>query len=142
MAKKERDYDEIARLYNEYGSVTAKQFISDTYGIKHPEYILRKMKDAHGYTYNAALKSYELQEKKEDMALFLGLEELCQPEKLTALPIKGQASINSEIGDLFHDLMEDRFLELSRYIHLKQSSREIVINQTALKSAGYQVAIY
>ena len=75
------------------------------------------------------------------MALFLGLEELCQTEKLTAIPIKGQVPTNPEIGELFYDLMEDRLLELSRYIHLKQSSREIVINRTALKSAGYQVAI-
>ena len=142
MAKEERDYDEIARLFNEYGGITAKQFISDMYGIKHPAYILGKMKNGHGYMYNAELKRYEPKEKTEGMALFLGLEELCQTEKIAAIPIKGQTPINSEIGDLFHDLMEDRFLELSRYIHLKQSSREIVINRTALKSAGYQVAIY
>jgi len=142
MAKQERDYDEIARLYNESGSAAAKEFISDNYGIKHPAYILGKMKNAHGYTYNVESKRYDPAEKAEGMALFLGLEELCHTEKLTAIPIKGQGPTNPEIGELFYDLMEDRLLELSRYIHLKQSSREIVINRTALKSAGYQVAIY
>ena len=141
MARKERDYDEIARLYNESGSAAAKEFISDNYGIKHPGYILGKMKNAHGYTYNAESKRYDPAEKEENMALFLGLEELFQTEKLTAIPIKGQVPTNPEIGELFYALMEDRLLELSHYIHLKQSSREIVINRTALKSAGYQVAI-
>jgi len=142
MAKQERDYDEIARLYNEFGSAAAKQFISDNYGIKNSAYILGKMKNGHGYTYNAESKRYDPAEKTKDVALFLGLEELCQTEKLTAIPIKGQVPTNPEIGELFYALMEDRLLELSHYIHLKQSSREIVINRTALKSAGYQVAIY
>ena len=124
MAKQERDYDEIARLYNESGSAAAKEFISDNYGIKHPAYILGKMKNAHGYTYNAESKRYDPAEKEENMALFFGLEELCQTEKLTAIPIKGQVPANPEIGELFYDLMEDRLLELAHYIYLKQSRRE------------------
>ena len=58
MAKAERDYAEIVRIYNAQGKKAAKQFIKESYGIKNWGYILRILKDSKGFRYDISKDKY------------------------------------------------------------------------------------
>lgn len=146
MAKAERDYSQIARIYNTQGRTAAKQFIKESYGIKNWGYILRVLKDSKGFTYDNSKDKYIPDSEKDDESLFMGIEELCKEQavcentnKVSVVQIDSKSIPHS--NNLFYSLMQDRLTEISKYIEMMQSNASVSINVTALKAAGYRVYI-
>lgn len=146
MAKAERDYAQIAKIYNTQGRTAAKQFIKESYGIKNWGYILRALKDSKGFRYDNSRDKYIPDNAKDDESLFMGIEELCKEQDVYENTNKSPVmQIDSKSipysNNLFYSLMQDRLTEISKYIELMQSNASVSINVTALKAAGYRVYI-
>lgn len=146
MAKAERDYAQIAKIYNTQGRTAAKQFIKESYGIKNWGYVLRVLKDSKGFRYDNSKDKYIPDNAKDDESLFMGIEELCKKQdvnentnKAPVMQIDSKSIPHS--NNLFYSLMQDRLTEISKYIEIMQSNSSVSINITALKAAGYQVYV-
>ncbi len=142
MAKK-RDYDQIVKIYNESGRTAAKDFIHTEYGVKQPNYILNILKNDKGFVYDEMTNKYFPNDTEIPDSLFLNLRDLENKTNLSSKVDSREAMEASEISmkSVLSDLIQDRFLELSKYIGLQQSLKTVSINMTAMKKAGYYVEI-
>lgn len=142
MAKK-RDYDQIVKIYNESGRTAAKEFIYTEYGVKQPNYILNILKNDKGFVYDEMTNKYFPNDTEIPDSLFLNLTDLENKTNLSSKVDSREAMEASEISmkSVLSDLIQDRFLELSKYIGLQQSLKTVSINMTAMKKAGYYVEI-
>lgn len=145
MAKiKDDNLAQIAQVYNEKGRNAAYELI-DTYGIKQPYAVMKRIKKHPDYTYDKVNDFYKYQKKSESEEIFMSIEELCSP-----LPENSRYSENREVmktrttemENLIQELLGDRLLELSKYITLESSSKTMIIDQTSIKNAGYQIIMH
>ncbi len=130
MAKiKEETLAQIVDIYNEEGRKAAYDFI-DTYGIKQPYAVMKRIKNHPNYSYDAVSDHYTSQLKSNTDEIFMSMDELCSP-----LEEKGRQSNKIELvtkrtremEKLIQELLGDRLLELSKYITLESSSKTMVI---------------
>ena len=138
-----RDYDQIVKIYNESGRAAAKEFIHAEYGVKQPNYILNILKNDKGFVYDEITNKYFPNDTEIPDSLFLNLRDLENKTNLSSKVDSREAIEASEISmkSVLSDLIQDRFLELSKYIGLQQSLKTVSINMTAMKKAGYYVEI-
>lgn len=142
MSRK-RDYAQIVNIYNEHGSIAAKEFIQTEYGLKQPSYILKVLKNDKGFVYDETTHKYVPNVIENSDSIFMNLNELENKTNPT-LKFEDQEKIESSemsMKSILSDLIQDRFVELSKYIGLKQSIKTVSINMTAMKKAGYFVEI-
>ncbi|MCD8300430.1 MAG: hypothetical protein LUC41_04565 [Clostridiales bacterium] len=137
------ELEELAELYNKEGKRAVKDLLTDQYGILSPDSVIRRMKNAAGLKYDAAVDRFFVKEDASADNVFMSIEELC------AAPAQGIGPAKREMEDqtaamenLIHALIGERLLELSKYVILSSLSRTVVIDRTALESNGYRVEIH
>lgn len=141
---RKEDYEKIANIYNKAGDKAAMAYIEQTYGIKAPRGVLMRIKKSPGFSYDVENnKIIILKSSGED--IFMGIEELCNKTALselsTTLTTSESNLKNITLEFLYRELMEEKLMELNKYIKLNRYSNTITIDKTALKMDGYQITI-
>ena len=138
---KESDFQDIVAIYNKSGKLKANAFIREKYGVKNPWFTFRRIRESGSYTYDEANDKYVTYGETPDESLFMSIEELCKTP--TGKPIaKKETSLSTRgngMNALIQTLISDRLLELSKYVTLDVESRTIMVDQSGMRSDGYQV---
>lgn len=134
------DYEKIANLYNESGDKATMEYIGENYGIKAPRGVLMRIKKYPGFSYDAENKKIIIPKATEG-EIFMWIDEICN-KKTSAPKI---ASVN-EVRDislelLYKELMQEKLMEISKYIKLNRYSNTVIIDRTSLSIDGYQITI-
>lgn len=138
MAKPEWDYPLIIKTYNEEGSRAAVVLLETRYGMKNPYSFLKRMKLNKEYQYNQSEDKFSAVMKID--GLFLGLDELCNKPKTTPLVTHNTARQPS-LPALMQELMQEKLLELTKYVQLNRAMNTVSFDKSALISDGYSVII-
>ncbi|MHB8064905.1 MAG: hypothetical protein ACYDG2_20160 [Ruminiclostridium sp.] len=85
------------------------------------------------YIFDQSRDRYILKSDNVSVSPFLSIEELCHNEKPK---VQQTNAIDSEI---ISNLIKDRFLEVSKYVTLENSSRKITLKLDAARNAGYDI---
>jgi len=143
MNKNYRDYAKIIHIYNTAGSKAASEFLTSEYGLKKPLCFITNIKRNPKYQYNEQTKKFEAI-LKDEKPLFMEMGELC---KLQSPPLAKKTSEpktrepSADINSLIQDLIQEKLLELSRYVQINRYSRTVNIDKTGLLSEGYIIEI-
>lgn len=130
-----KDYSKITAIYNEQGSKSACEYIKNTLGYKNPLSLISKLKRKEQYGFNTETQKFKSTELGEE-TLFLQLNELCK-EKTHQEIVTPVREISLEL--LIQELMNEKLLELSKYIKLNRNDGTVHIYKTLLKADGYKV---
>lgn len=140
----EEAFPKIIEYYNAGGKTAAYEYLRREYGIKHPYFVINRIKECGKYLYNADMDRFSGADESVADGVFMGLDELCGTTVLAAVrqtdPVADARPAAME--KLVHELISDRLLTLSRYITLDSSTRTILIDQTSLSADGYQVVTH
>lgn len=75
----------------------------------------------------------------------MGIEELCNKvtSKEISKPVTASTNNPKDINleSLYRELMEEKLIELNKYIKLNRYLNMVIINRTALEMDGYQITI-
>ncbi|WP_352419792.1 hypothetical protein [Proteiniborus sp.] len=138
------DYEKIANIYNESGDKATLEYIGENYRIKAPKGVLMRIKKFPGFSYDAEKKKIIIP-KTSEREIFMGIDEICNKKASNEISTRKAVSVN-EIGDitlelLYKDLMQEKLMELSKYIKLNRYSNTVIIDKTALSMDGYLITI-
>lgn len=140
MAKTEWDYPLIIKTYNEQGSQATIALLETKYGLKSPRSFLCRMKNNTKYKYNHASNKFDATIKTEE--LFLGLDELYNKSNTNSdVPIVPKATKQPSLPTLMQDLIQEKLLELTKYVQLNRAMNTVSVDKSALLSDGYNVVI-
>ena len=133
-----KEIETLIEIYNEQGKKELYSQLKEHYGVKNPTYVLKRMKNDPDYVYNQNQDKFEENITSED--IFMSMDELCSPVVLKHEEIKPSVDQRpAAMEKLIHELIGDRLLELTKYITIDSISKSIIIDQTSLKSDGYNV---
>ena len=138
---KKQDYEYIANIFNESGDKAAQEYIATTYGNKAPRGVISRIKKAPGFKYdevNKKIIKVDLTEEK----IFMGLDELCNNTDSN----KGESVLSNDtaiknIESLYMELMQEKLLELMKYVRINNYSKTISIDNSALTTDGYKIKL-
>ena len=85
------------------------------------------------------LNQFTFHQRVED-DVFISFDELCAPKQEVSevRPVyENEKSV--AMDKLIQELIGDKLLELSRYVHMNIMDRTIIIDQTSLQNDGYQI---
>lgn len=136
---RQEDYENVANIFNESGDKAAVEYIVKTYGNKSPRGVLSRIKKSPGFKYDAVNKKILKTDVAEDR-IFIDLDELCNSKEPNdrKSPDTNNSTINS-IEALYIELMQDKLMELIKYIKLNHCTSTICINKSALIADGYKI---
>ncbi len=137
-------FPEIVEQYNSGGKTSAYDYLRRKYGIKHPYFVMNRIRECGQYQYDPDTDQFSKADKSTTDSVFMDLDELCGT---TVAMAESQAETvvdtrPAAMEKLVHELISDRLLTLSRYITLDSSTRTILIDQTSLSEDGYQVVTH
>ena len=138
------DYEKIAKIYNESGNQAAMEYIQENYGSKAPRGVIMRIKNSPGFSFDS-VNNKIITSNASEGEIFMGVEELCNKKVANEIPtlktvsVSGIEDITLEL--LYKDLMQEKLMELSKYIKLNRYSNTVIIDKTALKMDGYQITI-
>ncbi len=140
----EEMFPEIIEQYNSGGKTAAYDYLRSKYGIKHPYFVINRIRECGKYKYDPDTDQFSKADKSMDDSVFMDLDELCGTSVFTAeRPAKTVLDTRPvAMEKLVHELISDRLLTLSRYITLDSSTRTILIDQTSLSEDGYQIVTH
>ena len=142
MDKNYRDYAKIIHIYNTAGSKAASEFITSEYGLKKPLCFITNIKHNPKYQYNEQTKKFDAI-LKDEKPLFMEMGELCKsPPLTTKTPEHKTREPSTDINSLIQDLIQEKLLELSRYVQINRYSGTVNIDKTGLLSEGYIIEIH
>ncbi len=137
-------FPEIIEQYNSKGKTSAYDYLRRKYGIKHPYFVINRIRECGQYKYDPDTDQFSAAGKSTTDSVFMDLDELCGT---TVAMAESQAKTvvdtrPAAMEKLVHELISDRLLTLSRYITLDSSTRTILIDQTSLSEDGYQIVTH
>ena len=140
----EEAFPKIIEQYNAGGKTAAYDYLRSEYGIKHPYFVLNRIKECGKYSYDADTDHFSEINIRIADGVFMDLDELCGTTALTAVHQSDPAADTrpAAMEKLVHELISDRLLTLSRYITLDSTTRTILIDQTSLTTDGYRVVTH
>ncbi len=134
-------FPRIIEQYNTCGKTSTYDYLRSKYGIKHPYFVIKRIRECGKYTYNPETEQLTESCMSNADNVFMDLDELCGTAvarvKSSTTTVADNRSGTME--KLVHELISDRLLTLSKYITLDSSTRTILIDQTSLFADGYQV---
>jgi len=145
LKNKDVDLQKIVDIFNAEGKDAAAQFTELEYNTPYTT-LQRRIKEETNYFYNRNTRKYELRSKE---ASFMTLEELCE-DKPKAVKKTNEDRSNLDLNphlnenifkDIVVNLMKDKMQEISKYIHLEQSTKLALINIKKLEESGYKVIL-
>ena len=139
----EKDFPAIIEIYNSKGRLAANAYIRESYGIKTPWSVMKRIRKAPGFEYDAEEDRFKSTDGRSDESIFMSMSELCGNSGNTSVSADNAASrASASMEKLVHELISDRLLELSRYVTLETSSRTILIDRTSMQADGYKVVTH
>ena len=140
----EEAFSKIIEQYNSGGKTAAYDYLRSENGIKHPYFVINRIKKCGKYLYDANTDHFSGINTSVADGVFMDLDELCGTTALAAVrqPDPAADTRPAAMEKLVHELISDRLLTLSRYITLDSSTRTILIDQTSLSADGYQVVTH
>ena len=141
---REEAFPEIIGQYNSGGKTAAYDCLRSRYGIKHPYFVMKRIRDCGRFTYDPDTDLFSETGASTADSVFMNLDELCSTTAVTeGRPTQPAADPRpAAMEKLVHELISDRLLILSRYITLDSSTRTFLIDQTSLSADGYQVVTH
>lgn len=146
MNNQDIDFEKIIEIFNNEGKDAAKDYAEATYKTSYPN-IQRRFKEETNYSYNRTTKKYEsIDQSKTE---FMTLEELyMEKPKVIGKSSDDRPNLGLNLHqeeDIFKDvvvnLMKDKIQEISKYIHLEQSTKLVRISLKKLEENGYKVML-
>ena len=139
----EKDFPAIIEIYNSKGRLAANAYIRESYGIKTPWSVMKRIRKAPGFEYDAEEDRFKSTDGRSDESIFMSMSELCGNRGNTSVSADHAASrASASMEKLVHEFISDRLLELSRYVTLETSSRTILIDRTSMQADGYKVVTH
>ena len=140
----EEMFPEIVRQYNSGGKTAAYDYLRSNHGIKHPYFVINRIRDCGKYTYDPDRDCFMEAGTSTADSVFMDLDELCNTAVVKSKPATESITDSrpASMEKLVHELISDRLLTLSRYITLDSSTRTILIDRTSLSADGYQVVTH
>lgn len=135
------NYPEIIEVYNSEGKTAAYDLIRSQFGIKNPTCVMKRMKQTRELFYNPENDRFGSHSCQEEEGIFLNLDELCGKNDLVQSKPQAAQDRSSAMEALVHSLINDRLLEMSKYITLDPVGRRIIVDRTTMQADGYQVSI-
>lgn len=133
------DYENIANIFNESGDKAAIEYIVTTYGTKAPKGVISRIKKSPGFKYDAENKKIIKCDLTEE-GIFMDLDELCNNTESNKKEVRiVHDSAFNTIESLYIELMQEKLLELMKYVKLNHNSSTISINKSALITDGYKI---
>lgn len=134
-------FPEVIEQYNTCGKTSTYDYLRSKYGIKHPYFVIKRIRECGKYTYNPETDHFSECCASNADNVFMDLDELCGTAVATAKSSGTTVADSRPVAmeKLVHELISDRLLTLSRYITLDSGARTILIDQTSLSADGYQV---
>ncbi len=141
---RKEDYEKIAKIYNESGNKVAMEYITQNYGTKSPRGVLMRIKKSPGFSYDDINNKIIIKNREE--SLFIGIEDLCNKptsREIVPAPVQNMyAQIDNTLESLYKELLQEKIIELTKYIKLSRTTNTISINKTALLTDGYHLTIF
>jgi len=138
------DYEKIAKIHNESGNKAAMEYIAENYGIKSPRGVIMRIKKSPGFSYDEVKKKIIIKAKEE--SLFMGIDELLSkpvPKEISTSSIPNiHSQVDSTLESLYKDLLQEKLIELTKYVKLNRITNTVYINKAALLGDGYQMTIF
>ncbi|TJX16112.1 hypothetical protein E9840_00020 [Tissierella creatinini] len=137
---RKEDYEKIVNIFNESGDKTAMEYIQENYGIKFPRGVIARIKQSPEFSYDKENKKI-IKSSKAEESIFMGLDELCSKE-VPSMDLVSPVLLtknNDILESLYRELMQEKLLELTKYITLNRYTGTIDINKQALITDGYQI---
>lgn len=134
----DKDLPELAKKYNSDGKTALYRYMQDKYRIKNPSCVFNRLKKESSLGYNQDIDKFTFVAQAPEKELFMTIEELCGKDKEE---VSNNTLEERKIGmdKLIRELIEDRLLELSKYVFINTISRTMTIDKKALERDGYQV---
>jgi len=143
---RKEDYSKIIKVYNESGMKAAMEYITNNFGTKYPRDVITRIKKTPGYSYDAENKKIIEDNVSTEKTIFMDIDELCKSATCSEVEhtvvTKGGDANKFKIEIIYQELIEEKFLELNKYIKLNRYLSTISIDKTALIADGYQISIY
>lgn len=139
---KDLDYEKFIHIFNNEGKKAAKEFVANTTSINY-DYFVRLLKKYTNYVYNRPFKRYEL--SSEESSTFMSMDDLINKGKddatkvIASIPEK--VYYKDPIDTLNIDILQDRLIEISKYIKISQSTKSIEINMGRLRESEYDLSV-
>lgn len=133
------DLLELAQIYNKDGKKELFNQIRNKYEIKNASALFSRMKKNKTLNYDIQKNRFCLETEEIGENLFLSLEDLCPSFPVNKSAVS--ATNNAAMEKMVKELIEDRLLELSKYVTINSFSKQIVIDKTSMITDGYRVMI-
>ena len=129
----------LAELYNQRGKDELYKSLRKNYDIKNPTCVFKRMKTDETLGFDTELNQFTFHQRVED-DVFISFDELCAPkQELTTVHTAFENTKSIAMDKLIQELIGDKLLELSRYVHMNIMDKTIIIDQTSLQNDGYQI---
>lgn len=135
----QKELKELAVVYNNQDKKAMYRLLRKDYGIKNPTCVFHRMVEWKSLGYNPQTDRFEALTCASQENLFLSIKDLCTPAETEVVQSTPANSPPTEMNSLIQELIEEKLLELNRYIKISSLSKVVTINQTALESDGYHV---
>lgn len=139
---KDLDYMKFIDIFNNEGRVAARNYVKENIPF-HYDYFVKLVKRYTGYEYNRNLKKFEVPCSVEET--FMSMDDLLSKSKEDATDIVASLPkkiyYKDPIDELNIDILQDRLIELSKYIKISQSTKTIEINMSRLRESGYDISV-
>jgi hypothetical protein len=129
------DFKAFVDVFNSRGKDAAMKHVAERYNIQYNT-VVKRLRAESSYRFDQSPKGYYLSDVADNTAEFLTIEELSSP-KPPVKTVEKEAALPQ--NDLMLNLIMDRFFELNRFISLTSREQKIIINRTAIESAGYNI---
>ncbi|MGI6748288.1 MAG: hypothetical protein ACOX4V_08630 [Anaerovoracaceae bacterium] len=143
---RKEDYSKIIKVHNESGMKAAMEYITNNFGTKYPRDVITRIKKTPGYSYDPVTKKIIEDSESTEKTIFMDIDELCKGAVCTESKPANVSFIGGTrkpaIEMIYQELIQEKFLELNKYIKLNRYLNTISIDKTALIANGYQVSIY
>ena len=137
-------FPQVIDRYNNEGKTAAYDYLRSNFGIKHPYFVMNRIKSCGRYVYDSEGDKFLGTETDPAENVFMDLDQLCGSPMVRTSPVsEAMAGTRpAAMEKLVHELISDRLLTLSRYIVLDSSTRTIIIDRSSLASDGYQIVTH
>lgn len=140
----ENDFNTIVQIYNTSGKTEAHRYIQETFGIRNPSCVIKRIKQSKGYIYDSEKDTFISSVSAESESLFMSIDELClsKPASIKTEPEHRETNRKMALESIIKDLISDRLLELSKYVILDSLERTIIVDKSSMMADGYNVKIH
>ena len=137
------DYENIVQVFNESGNKAALEYLQQNFGVKYPRDVITRIKKTPGYSYDPVTKKINISLSESEEAIFMGIDELCSPLSNNNAEVGSSVEIPADlnINIIYQELLQEKFLELTKYVKLNRYLNTINIDKSALIANGYHVFI-